>query len=82
MINYLDKKINPGNKQRIYFDFGTETLDAFYEPLQKQADSVMLRNGFEEGENWITRKYAGHKHDESSWNKRLHEPLLFMMGKE
>ncbi len=81
-FNYLDKNMKPGNQQRIYFDFGTETLDAFYEPLQKRADKVMRANGFDYGNNWTTRKFSGHKHDEASWNKRLHEPLLFLMGKE
>ncbi|HKK10890.1 MAG TPA: alpha/beta hydrolase-fold protein, partial [Bacteroidales bacterium] len=81
-FSYLENRMKPVNNQRIYFDFGTETLDAFYEPLQKRADSVMRRNGFEEGKNWITRKFVGHRHDEASWNKRLHVPVLFLMGSE
>lgn len=75
----------PGNlpvpkNHKIYFDPGTETLDAYYPPLQAQADEVMRRRGFDHN-NWITNPFIGDAHDEISWNGRLHIPLLFLLGK-
>ncbi|SEL43150.1 Predicted hydrolase of the alpha/beta superfamily [Aquimarina amphilecti] len=64
---------------KIYFDFGTETLDAQYEPYQKQVDQMMLDKGYKKGVNWITKKFEGASHDEKSWNERIHIPLEFLL---
>ena len=79
-ISYIRKNLKAENGQKIYFDYGTETLDASYEPYQIKVDKVMKQNGFVEGKNWRTKKYPGHDHSEISWNKRLHVPVLFLMG--
>ena len=45
-------------------------------------ESVVLEeNGFVSGENWTTQKFPGAAHDEKSWAKRLHVPLIFAFGK-
>ena len=64
---------------KIYFDFGTETLDAQYEPYQKQVDQMMLDKGYIKGKNWITKKFEGSAHDEKSWNDRVEIPLEFLL---
>ncbi|MDH7447179.1 alpha/beta hydrolase [Aquimarina sp. 2201CG14-23] len=64
---------------KIYFDFGTETLDAQYEPFQKQVDQMMIDKGYTEGKNWITKKFEGAAHNEKSWNARVHIPLGFLL---
>ncbi|WP_299438907.1 alpha/beta hydrolase-fold protein [uncultured Aquimarina sp.] len=64
---------------KIYFDFGTETLDAQYEPYQKQVDQMMLDKGYIEGKNWITKKFEGAAHNEKSWNDRIEIPLEFLL---
>ncbi|MHA7057643.1 alpha/beta hydrolase [Aquimarina sp. M1] len=63
----------------IYFDFGTETLDAQYEPYQKKVDQMMIDKGYTEGKNWITKKFEGAAHNEKSWNERVHIPLQFLL---
>jgi len=65
-----------------YFDYGTETLDSLYEPYQMKIDKLMAGKGYTIGEDWITKKFEGHDHSESSWRKRFHLPLEFLMGKE
>jgi len=65
---------------KIYFDFGTEGLDAQYEPFQKQVDAMMTTKGFTEGSNWITKKFEGADHNEESWNARIHIPLEFLLN--
>jgi predicted alpha/beta superfamily hydrolase len=65
---------------RVYFDFGTETLDADYEPYQLLMDDVMRAKGFQENVDWMTRKYEGHDHSPKYWRERLHIPLEFLLG--
>jgi predicted alpha/beta superfamily hydrolase len=81
VINYLKSSLPNGKKNRIYFDYGTETLDSWYEPYQKQMDLVMKSKGFVQGKNWETRKFEGAEHSEVAWRKRLDVPLVFLLGK-
>jgi len=79
-FKYLEKNLSKaGNGHRIYFDFGTETLDALYEPYQKTADALMKKLGYTQGSHWITKKFPGAKHHEQSWQERLHIPLEFLL---
>ncbi|KAA3633181.1 MAG: esterase family protein [Bacteroidetes bacterium] len=77
--NYLENNLPDTSNHKIYFDFGTETLDAFYEPHQAAIDSVMIRNGFTEL-NWMTRKFPGEDHSENAWRKRLDIPVKFLLA--
>ncbi len=80
MIDYLKKNLPAPENHKFYFDFGTETLDAQYEPFQIKADEVMSIAGYEEGKNWITKKFPGEGHTEKAWRKRVHIPLKFLLG--
>lgn len=75
---YLANKLPDPTTHKLYFDFGTTTLDALYEPLQLKVDSIMRTKGFTE-QNWITRKFEGHAHDERAWRSRLYVPLTFLL---
>lgn len=79
LINYLKHNLPNPKSHKIYFDYGDQTLDAMYPPLQKKADEVMLRRGYS-SKNWITRFFPGDDHSERSWSKRIHIPLLFLLG--
>ncbi|MCF8233378.1 MAG: esterase family protein [Bacteroidales bacterium] len=78
-MEYLNLNLPSPDDHKIYFDYGTETLDALYEPYQKQADVIMRENGYTD-QNWMTRKFEGASHSENAWRARLHTPLLFLMG--
>ncbi|AXT54295.1 alpha/beta hydrolase [Aquimarina sp. AD1] len=78
-IKTLPSTLPDPTTHKIYFDFGTETLDAQYEPYQKQVDQMMIDKGYTKGENWITKKFEGAAHDERSWNNRIHIPLEFLL---
>ncbi len=65
---------------RIYFDHGTETLDAQYEPYQLNMDEVMRSKGYRSGEDWISRRFDGADHSPRAWRERLHIPLIFLLG--
>ncbi|NNK90648.1 MAG: hypothetical protein HKO89_08585 [Saprospiraceae bacterium] len=76
---YLDNNLPDAHSHLIYFDFGTETLDALYEPYQTIVDSIMIKHDFHT-KNWKTMKFEGENHSEKAWNKRLDIPLKFLLG--
>lgn len=78
-MTYLDQHLPQPATHKLYFDFGTETLDKYYEPFQQQADSIMRAKGYS-AVLWKTVKFVGHDHSERSWQKRLDVPLTFLMG--
>ena len=81
MLEYMKEKLPSPKNHKIYFDYGTETLDATYEPFQKKADKIMKKKGYKQGKNWLTRKFEGEEHSEKSWRKRVDIPLEFLLGK-
>jgi len=66
---------------KYWFDYGTATLDALYEPYQKRADEILRKAGYVEGQNWITRKFEGAEHSEKAWRLRVDQPLVFLLGR-
>lgn len=79
VIPYFAERLPTHGSHRIYFDYGTETLDVHYEPYQMEIDKIMSDKGFTQGKNWITRKYPGAAHNESAWSNRVHIPLEFLL---
>ncbi|MFM2359357.1 MAG: hypothetical protein RLY16_1350 [Bacteroidota bacterium] len=80
-VDYMQHHLPNPDNHRIYFDYGTATLDALYEPFQLKADAVMRNKGFTEI-NWMTLKFEGANHSEKSWNARLHQPIQFLFKKK
>jgi predicted alpha/beta superfamily hydrolase len=77
---YLKAKLPNPATHHIYFDYGDQTLDALYPPLQKKADEIMIEKGYTEV-NWMTKYFPGENHSEEAWHKRLEIPLLFLLKK-
>lgn len=77
---YINKTIPDPASHRIYFDCGTETLDALYPPLQKKADSIFMTKGYRK-KNFMSQIFTGTDHSEKSWKSRMYIPLIFLMGK-
>ncbi len=80
-MDYLKTNLQPPGKHKIYFDYGTETLDAQYEPFQQKVDRMMEDKGFTNGKDWLTLKFEGADHSEKAWQERVHLPLMFFLGK-
>lgn len=80
IYDYLKTNLPNPKNHRIYFDYGTATLDAMYEPLQLKVDEIMKEKGYN-SLNWSTNKFEGEDHSEKAWQKRLHIPLEFLLGK-
>jgi glycosidase/predicted alpha/beta superfamily hydrolase len=80
VIDYLEPRLPDLRGHRLYFDYGTATVDSNYEPYQRRVDALMRRAGFVEDVDWITRKYEGDEHSERAWRKRVDVPLKFLLG--
>lgn len=78
-IDYFAAHLPAPDTHRIYFDFGTETLDAAYAPFQARMDDAMRALGYREQQDWITLKFDGAEHSEKSWRQRVDRPLRFLL---
>jgi predicted alpha/beta superfamily hydrolase len=80
LVKYLGQHLPSPSDHRLYFDFGTENLDAQYGPYQNRMDQSLIAAGYELGTNWKTLKFDGADHNEASWNARIDIPLTFLFG--
>lgn len=80
LVDYLGRRLPPPGAHRLYFDYGTATLDALYEPFQQRFDAILLNSGYQPGRDWITLKFEGAEHNESAWRARVEIPLRFLLG--
>ena len=80
-VEYFRTRLPDPATHKIYFDYGTETLDAHYEPFQKRVDAMMEAAGYREGKNWVTKKFPGDEHSERAWRRRVHVPLEFLLAR-
>ena len=78
--NYMREHLPNPKNHKIYFDYGDQTLDAMYPPLQKNIDIVIRSKGFT-NKNWKTQFSPGDNHSEVSWSKRLPKAIQFLFGK-
>ncbi|MET0647541.1 MAG: alpha/beta hydrolase-fold protein [Pyrinomonadaceae bacterium] len=81
VIEYLAAHLPDPRTHKLYFDHGTEMLDAEYRPFQERMDKLMRLAGYAEGDNWVTRVFEGEEHSERSWRKRVDIPLVFFLHK-
>jgi enterochelin esterase-like enzyme len=80
-VNYLDAHLPTPNSHRLYFDRGTEGLDAWYETPQWQVDTLLAAKGYRSP--WLqSLTFEGHDHNELAWAGRLAMPLVFLLGKK
>lgn len=80
-FSYMEENLPSPEKHRIYFDYGTETLDESYLPYQHRVNAVLNKRGFDNS-NSRNMKFDGHDHSENSWNKRFDIPVQFLLNKE
>lgn len=79
-IDWFARALPPAGSHRLYFDFGTATLDAAYEPFQRRMDQAMRSLGYTQGVDWTTLKFEGHAHSEAAWRERVDLPLRFLLA--
>ena len=80
MRDYLAKKLPRRRRPKLYFDYGSATLDAWYAPHQLRIDNQLRAQGYD-STTWRTRSFPGAPHNEAAWKKRVPEPLRFLLGR-
>ncbi|NRA91645.1 MAG: esterase, partial [Psychroserpens sp.] len=75
-MNYMTSNLPDASSHRLYFDYGTETLDQKYLKYQDKVTELLNSKGHN-----INIKFEGTDHSENSWNKRLDQPLEFLLAK-
>lgn len=80
-FSYMKDKLPKSKTHKMYFDYGTETLDAKYLPFQNEVSEILKEKGYDET-NSQNLKFEGHDHSENSWNQRLDVPLKFLLMKK
>jgi predicted alpha/beta superfamily hydrolase len=80
LVDYLGKHLPAPGQYKLYFDFGTTTLDAQYERYQVRMDAHLRAAGYRSGVDWMTHKFEGAAHNEASWRERVHIPLKFLLS--
>ena len=81
VIDYFEENVPAPATHKIYFDYGSETLDQYYKPYQLKIDAIMMANGYNDS-NWKTLEFVGEDHSEEAWKNRLDIPLKFLLGNQ
>jgi pimeloyl-ACP methyl ester carboxylesterase len=76
---YLGPALPDPATHKLYFDHGSETLDAMYARYQDRVDRVVRRRGYRQWINVLSLSYPGEKHNEISWASRVAVPLQFLL---
>jgi pimeloyl-ACP methyl ester carboxylesterase len=76
---YLIDALPDWKTHKLYFDHGSETLDAIYARYQDLVDLVVSIAGYRLGTNLMSRSFPGQKHNEISWASRVEIPLQFLL---
>jgi enterochelin esterase-like enzyme len=76
---YLGPALPEPATHKLYFDHGSETLDAVYARYQDRVDRIVRRRGYRQWGNTLSLSYPGEKHNEISWASRVAVPLQFLL---
>ena len=79
---YLKSALPDPKTHKLYFDHGSETLDAIYARYPKRIDTIVAARGYQPDVNWISRSFPGQAHNEVSWSSRVDIPLQFLLPPE
>lgn len=79
-LSFMRHHLPSPAQHKIYFDYGDQTLDAMYPPLQKNVDQLMRQLNYPPSQ-WQTQFFPGAEHSENAWAQRLHIPLTFLLAK-
>ncbi len=80
LVDWMGAHLPKAGSHRLYFDYGTATLDATYEPFQQRMDRRLSAAGYTRGSDWLTEKFPGAEHSERAWRARVGIPLRFLLA--
>jgi hypothetical protein len=74
----LRERLPAPGRHRLYFDHGDATLDAFYPPLQAEADRIAVARGWA-FPDYRSLAFPGAEHSENAWAARLDGVFAFLL---
>jgi len=80
IFKYMEANLPKADSHKLYFDYGNKTLDQHYPQYAPRVDEILKAKGYSES-NSKNLFFEGTDHSENSWNKRLDQPLTFLLGK-
>ncbi len=78
IFKYMEANLPDTETHKIYFDYGTETLDAHYPQYAPRVDGIIEKKGYTDS-NSKNLMFEGTNHSENAWNQRLDIPLTFLL---
>lgn len=69
MEAFLSQRLSMAQRHRLYFDHGTEELDARYPPFQERINAIIKAKL--PSKAWVCKPYPGTGHHERFWKQRL-----------
>ncbi|WP_400076438.1 alpha/beta hydrolase [Winogradskyella sp. R77965] len=80
IFKYMEANLPKAGSHKLYFDYGNKTLDEHYPQYAPRVDEILKAKGYTklDSKNLF---FEGTDHSENSWNKRLDQPLTFLLGK-
>lgn len=79
--NYFRRTLRKPGGRKIWFDRGTATLDASYEPYLEREAGELVKAGWTRDTDFRAETYYGAEHDENYWAARLPDMLQWLIGK-
>lgn len=76
---YMRENLPSPKNHKLYFDYGTKTLDKHYPQYAQKVSDILNEKGYTDL-NSRNIKFEGADHSENSWNQRLDIPFLFLLG--
>lgn len=66
----------------LYFDYGTESLDAACEAPHVAIKEWLLEQGYSDGADLKMEKFEGAEHSAASWRARVNEQQEWLLGED
>jgi predicted alpha/beta superfamily hydrolase len=79
IFKYMEADLPQAGQHKLYFDYGNKTLDEHYPQYSPKVDAILKQKGYTE-DDAKNLFFEGTDHSENSWNARLDQPLLFLLG--
>jgi len=80
IFKYMEANLPKAGSHKLYFDYGNKTLDQHYPQYAPRVNEILKAKGYTEVDS-KNLFFEGTDHSENSWDKRLDQPLTFLIGK-
>ncbi|NOT37231.1 MAG: hypothetical protein HOP11_07615 [Saprospiraceae bacterium] len=77
-FNFIEKNIEGLKESKLYFDYGTENLDSWYENPNELLEVLLKERGMYEEDKVVIRKFSGHSHNMRDWQQRIGPAIQFV----